>query len=619
MQRLPLIGGSYSARSVIANAQRCLNLFPEQNREDSPTPITMYQRPGLVPLTVPTSKGQGRGIWRASNGDGYCVIGSTFYFIGRDWTLRSLGSIAAGTTMCSMIDNGIQLILAIGAPYAGNAAGSISFAVNPVAGSTMTLNGVVWTFIAGASSGTNIHIEGSLGLTLLATYPILNASLNASMIVANYGIRAVGANIEITVQYKTPGAIGTLYTLAASVATPSAAHLNLSYFIGTTGYYANLGDISGGALAVISDTVWTGADRVDYLDTFVVWNVPGTNQFRSTPSNALFPMAALDVATKTGYPDPLMSIIVNRHEIFLPGELKSEVWYDAGTAAFPFAQVTGTYVEHGLVAKQSIAGSDICVFWLGSDLQGQGIVFRKKGYEVKRISNHALEYAIREMARTGIISDAVGYTYQIDGHVFYVLTFVTGNQTWVWDEAIGEPDLGWHQRTWTSDNGTSNRDRGITGCFLYGKNVCQDWETGIIYEQSMVTYSDTVWNGDQLQEYPIQYLRQFPHLMSGVGPDGKPMLADGKIVQHDRFAIDVECGNAPEGLDPKFTLRYSDDRGKTWDATVLMPAGKAGKYITRPDVRGLGQALDRVYELSWSFQGQVALNGAWVEGRVNNQ
>ncbi len=132
----------------------------------------------------------------------------------------------------------------------------------------------------------------------------------------------------------------------------------------------------------------------------------------------------------------------------------------------------------------------------------------------------------------------------------------------------------------------------------------------------MTTYTDTVAG----QNYPILYLRTFPHLLAGIDPaSGQPILAEGKMVQHDRFALDVTVGTGPAGQTPVFSLRWSDDRGQTWGNYIQLSAGEQGKYLTRPDVRGLGQAMDRVYEVSWSFGGEVALNGAWVEGRVLSQ
>lgn len=620
MQRLPLIGGSYSARSVIANAQRCLNLFPESNRKDSPVPLTHYQRPGLAPLVAPAVAAPGRAIYQASNGDGYAIIGGTLYYITPFWVLVAVGSVTAGkTNPCSMIDNGIQLVVVDGAPATvtaqAYATGSITFVANPLNGSTITLNGQVITFLSpGTGAPNTVGIGATMALTAANLYTMLLLSVNPLLVVASAYNTFPGGNWVLNITYRTIGAVGNSYTLAASFATPSGPTLTGGGGTAGGGWTVDLATRAG--FTAINDTSWTGADRVDYIDTFVIWNQPGTNRFGSTLSNQIVPLDPTYTAGKTSYPDQLQSIIVNDGEIVLPGSLKSEVWYDAGSPLFPFARLPGATIEHGLGAKYSIATADVNTYWLMKDLQGTGMVLRKRGYETVRISNHALEYQIGLMAAAGTISDAVGYTYQQGGHVFYVLSFPTGDQTWVWDESIGDPELGWSQRGWSDANGQFHRDRGVLGAVLYGKNVVLDWENGTLYEQSLTTYVDRVAGTD----YPIQYLRTFPHLMAGLNPvDGKPILAEGKMVQHDRFQLDAECGTTTGLQPPQFSLRWSDDRGRTWGNPQELSAGAVGKYTTRPDIRTLGQAMDRVYEVSWSFPGPVALNGAWVEGRVLNQ
>ena len=67
--QVPLTLGSYMARSVIASAQRCVNLYTEPNPKDSPFPFTCYPTPGLTVLWSPPSPVPARGVYAASNGD----------------------------------------------------------------------------------------------------------------------------------------------------------------------------------------------------------------------------------------------------------------------------------------------------------------------------------------------------------------------------------------------------------------------------------------------------------------------------------------------------------------------------------------------------------------------
>lgn len=55
MPKIPLMGGSYEARSIIADLQRCVNLYPEPNPQDAEAPFTHYLTPGLTVLALGTT------------------------------------------------------------------------------------------------------------------------------------------------------------------------------------------------------------------------------------------------------------------------------------------------------------------------------------------------------------------------------------------------------------------------------------------------------------------------------------------------------------------------------------------------------------------------------------
>jgi len=439
-----------------------------------------------------------RCIYRASNGNGYCVVARKVYFVDTSWTLHYLGTMQANKdTPVSMADNGITIVI-----------------------------------VDGSMQGYKIDMESN----------------------------------EFDILFD-----------------PTES--------------------------------FTGADKVGYIDTFILWNYPGTNKFGSTLSNVI-QTDPLYIAAKTVYPDPIMSFSINRREILLIGQVKTEIWFNAGNPLFPFALLPGSYFEHGTCAKYSVAASDVCTYFLGQDMEGQGIVFRIKGYKCERISNHGVEFAIRNMAARGTIADAIGYCHQQDGHVFYVLTFPTGDETWAFDEATQE----WAQRAWVDENGNLHRDRSNCHAFLYGKNVVGDWENGTIYALDPKYYSDTVAG----VEYPIAFIRSFPHISLGEvseGIDGlnKAAVADGARLMFKSFRLDLECGNGEldtNGQPATVTLRWSDDRGKTWGTELLQSSGAPGEWLTQPAWQGLGIARDRVFEVSYSIKGEAALNGAWVDAMV---
>jgi len=472
--RVPLFGGSYEARSIIANAQRCVNLYPEKNPEDSPSPYTYYPTPGLTLLATPPTQAAGRGLYATTNGKLYAVVGNTVYNVDSSFVMTVIGTIGTTTNPVSMVDNGLDAVL----------------------------------------------VDGTLN----------------------------------------------------------------------TGYQINLGT---NVMTVISSPGFYGADRVDYMDTYLLFNRPDTKEFYISGSNAVT-FDPLDLAAKTGFPDLLQAVIVMQREIWLIGQRTTELWYNSGSADFPFQRMPGSFVEHGCVAKYSVAMQDLSVYWLSQDEQGQRMVLAGTGYQAKRISTHAIE---KEFSEYTTVSDAIGHTYQQQGHTFYVLSFPSADKTWVYDVSQGL----WHERAWSDSNGNLHRVRGAFHAAVYGKNIVQDWETGKLYELSLSSFTD---DGDD-----VVRIRSGAHLVGG----------NFNRVSYLSFTADIQVGTDDGSIDgtsasnpPKVSLRWSDTRGATWGSPITQSLGAVGQFATTVTWHRLGMARDRVFELSWSVPAAVALNGAFI-------
>lgn len=102
----------------------------------------------------------------------------------------------------------------MGAPVTTGAAsaGEITFSAQPVAESTITLNGVAWTFKTSGATGTQTNIGVSLAATLTALAADLNASASAEIAKNTYTATAT----QLRIVSDTPGVSGNTYTLAAS-------------------------------------------------------------------------------------------------------------------------------------------------------------------------------------------------------------------------------------------------------------------------------------------------------------------------------------------------------------------------------------------------------------------
>ena len=114
MVQIPLLSGAYQTRSIIAGAQRCVNLFGEVEHFETfayfpqptgPSVTTHYPTPGLTSLATPTS-GPLRGLYFASTDQLFAVIGTEVVYLSSTFGAQSLGSITSGTSICSMADDG---------------------------------------------------------------------------------------------------------------------------------------------------------------------------------------------------------------------------------------------------------------------------------------------------------------------------------------------------------------------------------------------------------------------------------------------------------------------------------------------------------------------------------
>jgi len=357
------------------------------------------------------------------------------------------------------------------------------------------------------------------------------------------------------------------------------------------GYIYN---VSTGIFGHITSPNFAGAGSVGYLDGYFVFNQPDSQMFWVTSLLDGTTIDALDFASAEGSPDKIISMIVDHREIWLFGTNSIEVWYDAGTADFPMARIQGAFIEVGCAAAYSVARLDNSVFWLGSDSRGNGIVYRANGYTGQRVSTHAIEFAIQGYST---ISDAIAYTYQQEGHSFYVLTFPTAGKTWVYDVSVNA----WHERAgWDSTFGLFTRHRSNCQMNFNNEIVVGDYENGSIYAFDLDVYADNT--------TAQKWLRSWRAL-----PAGQNNL---KRTAHHSLQLDIEAGVGlvtGQGSDPTVLLRWSDDGGHTWGNYHSKPIGKIGETGKRVIWRRLGMTLklrDRVYEISGTDPVKVAIMGA---------
>jgi len=429
-------------------------------------------------------------------------------------------------------------------------------------------------------------------------------------------------------------------------------------------------NLTNGSFTQITDPDFPGAVTVGYLDGYFVFNEPDSQRIWVTAVLDGSSIDPLDFASAEATPDRAVALLVDHKEVWIFGDNSIEVWYNSGAADYPLTPIQGAFNEVGCVAPYSVAKLDNGIFWLGADARGQGMVYRANGYQAVRISTHAVEWHIQ---RYGSLSDALAYTYQQDGHSFYVLIFPQANTTWVFDVATNL----WHERAaWT--NGMFSRHRSNCQMSFNNKIMVGDYQNGNLYALDLEVFDD---NGDvqrwlrswralpvstnnlkRTAQHTLQLdletggldpsvvinLRQIdtttgtefllaensdtlaaeepdPTEYSLVQEDGDLILQeDNDPILLEGFTFTIIVGKLvlqtgtliAEQLDPQVMLRWSDDGGHTWSNEHWRSVGKYGEWGYRTIWRRLGMTeklRDRVYEVSGTDPVKLSIMGAELE------
>jgi hypothetical protein len=633
------VGPSYQSWSPDADGQETLNMFVEFIESGTgKNKMALYGSPGISNfVSLPGSPI--RGLFAGENRL-FAVSGPNLCEVFQNQTFDNLGSIVNDGNPVYMEANGTGTQLCVAASYPSSTTNYTDIAINSANANEVSSAGNPFTALANA--GTTLVITGGTGFTP-GTYTILyvdgagNAFLSAAAgtVSSTGGTGSLTINAggylycdngngfgpvkqRFTVNYTDLTISASNVLIVSSAAQPFAADTDAGYDLTITGgpgftpgtyLIVSVDDMGNATLnsgaGSEGSTGGTGIEylsyvpavQLAYLDTFFIVMADYTSRlFYLSASDDGTSWDALQVASKESYPDNINALITDHEEMWLFGSEESiEGWHNAGAAPFPFVRDDTAAMHYGIESPWVACRFMLGFCWLAKDQKRGGrVAMYAQGFQPVRISNHAVE-SIWNTYSTA--EDCIAYSYEENGHPFYVLNFGTGNATWVYD---GITNM-WHQRGWW--NGTANiRQRQAFHAYVNlgsgDAHYVGDWQNGNIYVQSISTYTDA---GTQ-----IQRIRTAPHISD-----------ENTINFHHRFRLDLETGNAAMN---NIFLDWSSDGGYTFGQYGAVPGTLPSLGNPTSGTHGysvvwtpLGAGGDRVFRLTILDPVKIAIVNAYLD------
>ena len=634
------VGASYEAPSIYQDAQECINFFPEVDpakQQGERGVIALYPTPGLTVKAVFPNQQEVRGLHAVSGGEQLiAVCGPYVYALTANLVPSVIGQLNSSTGIVKITDNGVNVYIVDGAyrytwyissPAAAIFTGSTSgttLTVTTVSSGTIAINQSLYgigilpeTVITALGTGTG----GTGTYTINRSQTVASGTLNSATVGAV--VTATIAGTVMTVSAVTSGVLHVGQTVQGAGVTIDTIITALGTGTGGVGTYT-LSVASTVAVGVTmfginfsvlpsSDGAFSGANTVDVIDNYIVYNNPTTQEWGST--DLLSPISPnTSYSLKDGAPDDLVALIVDHREVYLMGEISSEVWTDVGTVPFPFQRIPGTSTQHGIAAPFSLYRLGNSFAYVSRNNRGQSQIMQMQGYIPQRISTHAVENTLANQN----VDDAIAWTYQLEGHEVYVVTFPSLNLTWAYDSTTQL----WHKWLYTNNDNEYQRHRGNCCATFQGLVIIGDYENGKLYQLDKTNYTDDGQNVRRLRRAPhlvTEFQRQYfdelqIQFQPGVGTTGLSSVLQAVNLQSPYIITDtgtltigaLEIVNLGEfntinqltpTTNPQAMLRWSNDGGSTWSNEHWTGVGQTGKYRNRAIWRRLGTARDRIFEV----------------------
>jgi len=535
MARFGFVGPSYQSQSVNADAQRCMNWYPEMIESgQGASAAALYPTPGQVSFAAMPAAPV-RGLYyceTAYGGHLFAVAGNSFCEVYANGSIQVYGTLSnSGPRPVQMVCNNTgQILICDGKNLYIFLLADTSLPIKYVRSGPGDPPYVMLQYTAPIPWGNGTRIS-TTGLTLnppLSGWPMHQAYLDTS---GSYPNAAWYVLDDV--------ADGTYPPIAAGTETGSAFIWNLTPGEAFRQVATGMGPFS----------------QICYLDgyfialqelsqNFYISNLEDGSQWDPT----MYQQVEL-------FTDNVLGMVQDHEMVTLFGTKRSVSYYSTGDPKTPFAPVQSSVVDVGAAISPthdnfSMAILNNSAVLLSGNELGQMIAMQLQGYTPQRISTHAVENIWRTYPNGG--ADGIGFAYQENGHAFWSLYFPGANATWVYD---GTTNM-WHERgCWSTSAAKYVAWEAYCHAFAFGQHLVGGITSSAVLTQGVDLQTDAFGNN-------IRRFRRAPHITQEM-----------EWQFHHKLRVHLESGLGPTPplvgtapvLPPTVLL---DPSGRQWQVTV---------------------------------------------------
>ena len=326
---------------------------------------------------------------------------------------------------------------------------------------------------------------------------------------------------------------------------------------------------TSGGLVQISDSDFDGpVSSVRFIDGYFSYTKKNGQIFLVSDLRDGLAYNALDTGSAEADPDSVVGQwVLNFKTLVVFGQETMEQFRNAGGSGFPFLRVQGSTQSKGLVSAFAVEEVGGVMVFVGKSANETPAIWASSGGVPVKLSSTAIDQEISQYPLS-VISQAFCNRYSIAGGQFVDFTF-PGKKTFTYDFTAKD----WHTRQSYVGDLDNKTSRVVSVCDAYAKLFVGDLNTNKIGILDNKTYTEY---GETIRRWFIT-----PHIEK----DGYPIWVNA-------VELLVESGTgltSGQGSDPKISMSFSKDGGRTYSNKWERSIGKIGEYLKRVVWNGINR------------------------------